>query len=418
MSLSMRDRFVHEGEQGVNEVSPTRIKMRDYDLLLLSVVGAIVILGLIMVYSSSIALTDGPSNQLFKFNSYLIKQIIFIAFGCFGMVVVFNINMDKWEEISLYFFMAAAFFLIIVLFPFIGHEVNGARRWIPLWVVNFQPSEMMKMAMVVYTARYVVMHRDAIANLKFMEGFVKGVLPITALMAFAVGLTVVEPDLGAAMVIACICIGILFLGGLHSFYLGSVIVASVAFVSVAVFASSWRFRRFLAFLDPFSEEHAQSTGYQLVHSLIAIGRGEWSGVGLGFSIEKLHYLPEAHTDFILAVIGEELGFIGITAVVMLYFVLVFKCFKIGRTAIAMDRYFSGLVAQGVGIWIGFQALFNLCVCLGLLPTKGLTLPMISYGGSAMFITLSALGLVFRVDYENRQLMRGLPISGMPAPRYM
>ncbi len=418
MSLSMRDRFVHDGEQGVNEVSPTRIKMRDYDLLFLSVVGAILILSLIMVYSSSIALTDGSSSQLFKFNSYLIKQVIFIAFGFFGMVVVFNINMDKWEEISLYFFMIAAFFLIIVLFPFIGHEVNGARRWIPLWVVNFQPSELMKMAMVVYAARYTVIHRDAIANLKFMEGFVKGVLPVTALMVFAVGLTVVEPDLGAAMVIACICIGILFLGGLHSFYLVTVIIAGVAFVSVAVFGSSWRFRRILAFLDPFSEEHAQSTGYQLVHSLIAIGRGEWSGVGLGSSIEKLHYLPEAHTDFILAVIGEELGFIGITTVVVLYFILVFKCFKIGRTAIAMDRYFSGLVAQGVGIWIGFQALFNLCVCLGLLPTKGLTLPMISYGGSAMFITLSALGLVLRVDYENRQLMRGLPISGMPTPRYM
>lgn len=418
MSLSMRDRFVHDGEPGVNEVSPTRIKMRDYDLLLLSVVGAILILGLIMVYSSSIALTDGPSNQLFKFNSYLIKQAIYIAIGFFGMVVVFNINMDKWEEISLIFFIIAAVLLLIVLIPFIGREVNGARRWIPLGVVNFQPSELMKMAMVVYVARYAVIHREAISHLKFMDGFVKGVLPIAALMALAVGLTVVEPDLGAAMVIACICIGVLFLGGLHSFYLSSVIVVCVAFVSVAVFGSSWRFRRLLAFLDPFSEEHAQSTGYQLVHSLIAIGRGEWTGVGLGFSIEKLHYLPEAHTDFILAVIGEELGFIGITTVVILYFVLVFKCFKIGRIAIAMDRYFSGLVAQGVGIWIGFQALFNLCVCLGLLPTKGLTLPMISYGGSAMFITLSALGLVFRVDYENRQLMRGLPISGVPTQRYM
>ena len=418
MSLSMRDRFVHDGEPGVNEVSPNRIKMRDYDLLLLSVVGAILILGVIMVYSSSIALTDGPNNYILKFNRYFIMQAAYIVLGFLGMIFVFNINMDKWEELALPLYIMAAVLLLIVLFPFIGREVNGARRWIPIGPINFQPSELMKLAMVVYAARYAVRHREVIASLKFMDGFVRGVIPIAGLMALAVGLTVVEPDLGAAMVIACICIGILFLGGLHSFYLSSVIVVGVAFVSVAVFGSSWRLRRLLAFLDPFSEEHAQSSGYQLVHSLIAIGRGEWSGVGLGFSIEKLHYLPEAHTDFILAVIGEELGFIGITTVVILYFVLVFKCFKIGRVAIAMDRYFSGLVAQGIGIWIGFQALFNLCVCLGLLPTKGLTLPMISYGGSAMVITLSALGLVFRVDYENRQLMRGLPISGMPAPRYM
>ena len=418
MSLRMRDRFVHEGETGVNEVSPHRIKMLDYDLLLLTVVGAILVLGLIMVYSSSIALTEGSSNQFFKFNRYFMMQAIYICIGFFGMVVVFNINMDKWEELALYFYIAAALLLLLVLFPFIGREVNGARRWIPLGPINFQPSELMKMAMVVYAARYAVRHREAIANFKFMEGFVRGVLPITSLMAVAVGLTVVEPDLGATMVIACICIGILFLGGLHSLYLSTVIIAGVAFVSIAVFGSTWRVRRILAFLDPFSEEHAQSSGYQLVHSLIAIGRGEWTGVGLGFSIEKLHYLPEAHTDFILAVIGEELGFVGILVVVILYFLLLFKCFKIGRVAIAMDRYFSGLVAQGVGIWIGFQALFNLCVCLGLLPTKGLTLPMISYGGSAMVITLCAIGLVFRVDYENRQLMRGLSISGVPTPRYM
>ena len=418
MALSMRDRFVHEGESRVNEVSPNRVKMRDYDLLLLSIIGVIVILGLIMVYSSSIALTDGPNSQVIKFNRYFVMQAAFIGIGFFGMFTVFNINMDKWEELALPFYIVAAILLLIVLFPFIGREVNGARRWIPLGPVNFQPSELMKIAMVVYAARYAVRHHEVIASLKFMDGFVRGILPIAGLMALAVGLTVVEPDLGAAMVIACICIGLLFLSGLHSFYLSTVIIAGVALVSVAVFGSSWRLRRLLAFMDPFSEEHAQSSGYQLVHSLIAIGRGEWSGVGLGFSIEKLHYLPEAHTDFILAVIGEELGFVGITSVVILYFVLVFKCFKIGRVAIAMDRFFSGLVAQGVGIWIGFQALFNLCVCLGLLPTKGLTLPMISYGGSAMVITLSALGLVFRVDYENRQLMRGLSISGVPTPRYM
>lgn len=417
MSLSMRDRFVHEGDTGVNEVSPKRIKMLDYDLLLLTIIGSILILSLIMVYSSSIAITDGPSSQVFRFNRYFITQAAYIAIGFFGMFVVFNINMDKWEELALPLFIIATVCLLLVLLPFIGREVNGAKRWIPVGPINFQPSELMKMAMLLYVARYTVRHRETIGRFKFMDGFVRGVLPITAFMVVAAGLTVVEPDLGASMVIACICIGVLFLGGLHSLYLITVGGASILFVTLMVVGSAWRFRRIMAFLDPFSDEYAQSTGYQLVHSLIAIGRGEWTGVGLGFSIEKLHYLPEAHTDFILAVIGEELGFAGITLVVMLYFILVFKCFKIGRVAIAMDRYFSGLIAQGVGIWIGFQALFNLCVCLGLLPTKGLTLPMISYGGSAMVLTLCAIGLVFRVDFENRQLMRGLPISGVPAPRY-
>lgn len=418
MGLSMRDRFVREVEPGVNEVSPSRTKMLDYDLLLLVVIGTILVLGLVMVYSSSIALTEGPSSQVFRFNRYFMMQAVYVAIGFCGMFTVFNINMDKWEELSLVFYIAAAVFLVLVLVPFIGREVNGARRWIPLGPVNFQPTEMMKMAMVLYTARYAVRNRDAIAKLKLVDGFARGVMPIGALMTAAVLLTFMEPDLGAAMVIASICIGVMFLGGLHSVYLISIALFGIVTVSAAVFGSSWRVKRFFAFLDPFSEEYAQSSGYQLVHSLIAIGRGEWTGVGLGFSIEKLHYLPEAHTDFILAVIGEELGFVGIVTVVILYFLLLFKCFKIGRVAIAMDRFFSGLVAQGVGIWIGFQALFNLCVCLGLLPTKGLTLPMISYGGSAMVMTLCALGLVFRVDYENRQLMRGLPITGVPTPRYM
>lgn len=418
MSLSMRDRFVRDGETGVNEVSPSRTKMLDYDLLLLGVIGAILVLGLVMVYSSSIALTEGPNSHVFRFNRYFMMQAIYIAIGFCGMFTVFNINMDKWEELSLTFYVVAIVLLIVVLFPFIGREVNGARRWIPLGPVNFQASELMKMAMVLYTARFAVRRRNEIGSLSWRDGSVFWVMLIAGMMGFAAFLTFFEPDLGAAMVIACIAIGILFLGGLNGFYLSIVCVGAIGVVGAAVFGSSWRLKRLLAFMDPFSEEYAQSSGYQLVHSLIAIGRGEWTGVGLGFSIEKLHYLPEAHTDFILAVIGEELGFIGIVTVVVLYFLLVFKTFKIGRVAIAMDRYFSGLVAQGVGIWIGFQALFNLCVCLGLLPTKGLTLPMISYGGSAMVITLCALGLVFRVDYENRQLMRGLPISGVPTPRYM
>lgn len=417
MTLSMRDRFVHEEERGFNEVSPSRSKMLEFDIVLLSVLGALLIFGLVMVYSSSVALTDGPNSEVFRFNRYFMMQAAYMAVGLTCMYVVMHIKMDTWEDLAPIVYGIGVVCLILVLIPFIGKEVNGARRWIPIGPVNFQPSELMKFAILLIIARYVVRHSEALAHLSWKKGLFIGVLPALGLIAVGAGLTAKE-DLGSAMVIACIAIGILYLGGLHSIYFIGALLVGVLGASYMVFGSAWRLKRVLAFRDPFSEEYAQSTGYQLVHSLIAIGRGEWTGVGLGFSIEKLHYLPEAHTDFILAVIGEELGFVGIFGLVALFVVFVFKCFKIGRVAIAMDRYFSGLVAQAVGVWIGFQALFNLCVCLGLLPTKGLTLPFISYGGSAMVIALAAVGLVFRVDYENRRLMRGLPIAAVPTQRYM
>jgi cell division protein FtsW len=284
--------------------------------------------------------------------------------------------------------------------PHIGKGVNGARRWIALGFMNFQPSELAKFATIIYAADYMVRKMDV------KERFFKAVLPMGTAVAMTGVLLLAEPDMGAFMVIAIAAMGILFLGGVNArmfFMILGVLVA--AFVMMIMF-SPWRRDRIFAYLDPFSAEHALGRGYQLSHSLIAIGRGEIFGVGLGGSVEKLHWLPEAHTDFLLAVIGEEFGLVGVTVVIMLFLWLTRRIMVIGRQAIAMDKVFAGLVAQGVGIWVGFQSFINMGVNLGALPTKGLTLPLMSYGGSAILMNLVAIAVVLRIDAENKQLMRG------------
>ncbi|MCD6666182.1 MAG: FtsW/RodA/SpoVE family cell cycle protein, partial [Hydrogenophaga sp.] len=253
---------------------------------------------------------------------------------------------------------------------------------------------------LLYAADYMV------RKMEVKERFFRAVMP----MAIAVGvvgmLLLAEPDMGAFMVIVVIAMGILFLGGVNArmFFLIALVV--IAAFALMVMMSEWRRERIFAYLDPWSEEHALGKGYQLSHSLIAFGRGEIFGVGLGGSVEKLHWLPEAHTDFLLAVLGEEFGLVGVLTITVLFFWLTRRIMHIGRQAIALDQVFSGLVAQGVGLWIGFQAFINIGVNLGALPTKGLTLPLMSYGGSAILMNLVALAVVLRVDYENRQLMRG------------
>jgi cell division protein FtsW len=245
-----------------------------------------------------------------------------------------------------------------------------------------------------------------VRKMEVKENFFRAVLPMAVAIAVVGMLLLAEPDMGAFMVIAVIAMGILFLGGVNArmfFLIATVIV--VAF-GLMVMLSDWRRERIFAYLDPWSEKHALGKGYQLSHSLIAIGRGEIFGVGLGGSVEKLHWLPEAHTDFLLAVIGEEFGLVGVLTVIGLFLWLTRRIMHIGRQAIALERLFAGLVAQGVGIWIGFQAFINMGVNLGALPTKGLTLPLMSYGGSAILMNLVSLAVVLRVDYENKQLMRG------------
>jgi cell division protein FtsW len=229
-------------------------------------------------------------------------------------------------------------------------------------------------------------------------------------MSIAIGfigaLLLLEPDLGAFGVIVCIAMGILFLGGVNGIWFGGIGATLVGVFSLVIMLSPWRRERIFAYLNPWDEGTTLGKAYQLSHSLIAFGRGELFGVGLGGSVEKLHYLPEAHTDFLLAVIGEELGFVGVLVVVSLFYWLIKRSFEIGRQAIALDLTFSGLVAKGIGIWIGVQAFINMGVNLGLLPTKGLTLPLMSYGGSGVLINCVGLAILLRIDFENRVLMRG------------
>ena len=290
--------------------------------------------------------------------------------------------------------------LILVLIPGIGRKANNAWRWLPIGPLTFQPSEMMKLAMVVFTADYVIRKQE------YIQSFRRGFLPMAVLLGGVAFLLMKEPDLGALIVIVCIAMGILFLGGINARIFSALVGGLLLAFSLVIWLSPWRRDRVFAYLDPWNPDYAQSKAYQLSHSLMAVGRGEWTGVGLGGSVEKLHYLPEAHTDFIVAVIGEELGFVGIFAVVSLFAIIIYRCFEIGRQAIAMERVFGGLVAQGVGLWFGVQTFINIGVCLGLLPTKGLTLPLVSYGGSGILMNLIAVAIVLRVDFENRNLMRG------------
>ncbi len=371
-----------------------------FDQALLWVTVALLALGLVMVYSASVALPDNPKFARYTHTHFLVRHGIFIALALVTALLAFQVPVATWEKVAPWLFVLSLILLILVLIPQLGKGVNGARRWLTLGFMSFQPSELAKFAVLLYAADYMVRKMDV------KERFFRAVLPMAAAVAIVGLLLLAEPDMGAFMVIAVIAMGILFLGGVNArmfFLIASVML--IAFV-LMIALSEWRRERIFAYLDPWSEKHALGKGYQLSHSLIAIGRGEVFGVGLGGSVEKLHWLPEAHTDFLLAVIGEEFGLVGVLLVLGLFLWMTRRIMHIGRQAIALDRVFAGLVAQGVGIWIGFQAFINMGVNLGALPTKGLTLPLMSYGGSAILMNLIAIAVVLRVDYENKVMMRG------------
>jgi cell division protein FtsW len=384
----------------VNAVKPGRTTMRGYDLALLACAGALVLFGLLMVYSASIALADGPRYESYGRYYFVIRHGAFMAVGLVAALIAINIPMAVWERFAVPLFLVALLMLMVVLVPGLGREVNGARRWLPMGVVNFQPSELMKLAVLLFAASYTVRKRNQ------MHSFFRGFLPMAFALAI-VGVTLLmEPDLGAFMVIVAIAIGILFIGGLNGRFFLILLTIMIGSFLLLIWLSPWRRERLFVYLDPWNPDNAYGSAYQLSHSLIALGRGEWFGVGLGASVEKLFYLPEAHTDFIVSVIGEELGFVGVMGLLAMFMFLIWRTFEIGRQAFAMDRIFNGLVAQGVALWFGVQAFINMGVCLGLLPTKGLTLPLISYGGSSIVMNFIALALLLRVDHENRNLMRG------------
>jgi cell division protein FtsW len=359
----------------------------------------LVSLGLVMVYSSSIATAEAGRYSGNNSAYFLLRHSLFLTLALGAATAVFFVPVRVWQKAAPWLFAACTVLLVLVLIPGIGREVNGARRWLNLGVVTMQPSELMKLAVVLYAADYTVRKHAVLKN------FRRGLLPMLGVMLVVAWLLLREPDFGALVVVAVTAFGVLFLGGMSGRHFAALLTMLAAGFALLVVSSPYRMQRIFGFMDPWSDAYGK--GYQLAHALIAFGRGEWLGVGLGASVEKLHYLPEAHTDFLLAVIAEELGLAGVAAVIALFAWIVLRAFFIGRQAALRERHFPALVAQGIGIWIGFQALINMGVNMGLLPTKGLTLPLMSFGGSGLIMNCVAIAILIRIDWENRQLARGL-----------
>ena len=364
--------------------------------------------GLVMVYSASIAMSEASAHTGNRAWYFLMRHGMFLVVGLVAAAVAFQVPVKAWQRLAPWLFIAGAVLLVLVLVPGIGKSVNGSRRWLSLFVVNVQPSEFMKLVVVLYAASYAVRRATFLnAEQPLKQTLIRGFLPLFAVMVCVGGLLLVEPDFGAFVVIVAIAFGILFLGGLDwRLFLGLALLLPVALGAILV-AAPYRLQRLTAFLDPWSDPLGK--GYQLSHSLIAFGRGEWFGVGLGSSVEKLLFLPEAHTDFLLAVVAEELGFAGVSLVIALFIWLLYRAYAIGRQAARLERSFAALVAQGIGVWIGVQAFINIGVNVGVLPTKGLTLPLLSFGGSGIVANCVALAILMRIDFENRRLLRGFTV---------
>jgi cell division protein FtsW len=382
--------------------------MLAYDVSLAWATLLLLALGLVMVYSASIATAEASAHTGYRAWYFLTRHAAFVAVGLSAAAVAFQVPVKAWQWLAPWLFAATTLLLVMVLVPGIGRSVNGSRRWLSLFIVNVQPSEFMKLVAVLYAASYAVRKAAFLhARQPLRQTLTRGFLPLFAVM-FCVGmLLLMEPDFGAFVVILAIGFGILFLGGLDwRLFAGLSALLPFALGGILV-AAPYRLQRLTAFVDPWSDPLGK--GYQLSHSLIAFGRGEFFGVGLGSSVEKLLYLPEAHTDFLLAVIAEELGFAGVLVVIALFVWLLYRAWAIGRQASRLERPFAALCAQGIGVWIGVQAFINIGVNVGLLPTKGLTLPLLSFGGSGIVANCIAMALLLRIDYENRRLLRGFNV---------
>ena len=373
-----------------------RLPIYDYNLFWAALI--LLGLGLVMVYSSSIDSAAASKLSNYENYYYLVRQSTYILLGFILGYICFLIPIYFWQRTAPYLFIVGLILLVIVLIPGIGREVNGSRRWISLIFFNFQPSEIVKLFTIMYASDYVL------RKSKQMRTIIKGFLPMLGVIVLTGFLLLLEPDFGALAVITLIAMGILFLGGLTYKIFFSLLIFAPISIYFLIISSPYRMERIVGFLDPWSDPFGK--GYQLTHSLIAFGRGEIFGVGLGGSVEKLQYLPEAHTDFILAVLGEEFGFVGVTLVIVLFAYLVLRMFGIAKESIQNKKHFAALMAQGVGLWFGVQGIINMGVNLGLFPTKGLTLPLLSYGGSSILMNMIALAIVLKIDHENRKNMRG------------
>jgi cell division protein FtsW len=379
-----------------------------YDPTLAWSAGLLLALGLVMVYSASIATAEASAYTGYRPWYFLVRHALFVAAGVAAAVVAFQIPIRVWRALAPYLFIVGAGLLVAVLIPGVSRSINGSRRWLSLGLVNLQPSELMKLFVVLYASSYAVRRAAFLhAEQPLRQTLLRGFLPLLAVMTLIGALLLHEPDFGACVVIVAIAFGILFLGGLDwRLLIGlSVLLPVALWIMIAI--APYRLQRFAGFLDPWADAYGK--GYQLSHSLIAFGRGEWFGVGLGSSVEKLLYLPEAHTDFLLAVIAEELGFVGVVLVIALFSWILVRAYAIGRQAAHLGKPFAALAAQGIGIWIGVQAFINVGVNMGVLPTKGLTLPLLSFGGSGIVANCVAIAILLRIDFENRRLLRGFPV---------
>ena len=365
----------------------------NYDPFLLWIIIILSGVGLVMVYSSSIDVAALKQISKYQNYYYLLRHSIYLTISIFCGLIAFLIPINFWQKFAPTFFVFGILLLIAVLVPGIGKTVNGSQRWIPIGIMNFQPSELVKLFTIIYAADYVLRKSRQIGT------FVRGFLPMSVAIALVGSLLIYQPDFGALVVVISISMGILFLGGISlKIIFGLMLSVPIAMYSLLKIAP-YRVDRITTFLAPFEDLYGK--GWQLSHSLIAIGRGDFFGVGLGESVQKLQYLPEAHTDFILAILAEELGLFGFTLIIFLYAVMIIRIFGISKISTQLRNNFSALLAQGIGLWFGIQAAINIGVNVGFFPTKGLTLPFVSYGGSALLVTFIASGILMRIDYENK-----------------
>ncbi len=370
--------------------SRSGVRLSDVNWSLLALMIVLLGIGLVMLTSASISIAENSMGRPFY---YLVQQLVAVAAGLVCAFVVINTPTDYWEKLGPFLLLAALFLLALVLVPGIGREVNGATRWISVGGINLQVSEPARLMVLMYMSGYAVRHRNSLHT-----SFIEVAKPMS-LMALVCALLLAEPDFGATFVMLTIVLAVLFVAGAPwRYFIGMCVLVVCGLVALAL-ASPYRFQRITGFTDPFADPYG--SGFQLVQSLIAIGSGEWLGAGLGNSVQKLFFLPEAHTDFVFAVFAEEFGVLGTVVLIGLFALLVWRAVQIANDAAARDRYYQAYLAFGIAIWQGVQVFINIGVNMGVLPTKGLTLPLISYGRSSLIITIAALALLLRIDMENR-----------------
>ncbi|MEZ9624228.1 cell division protein FtsW [Aliivibrio fischeri] len=367
--------------------------MFDRQLIWISL--GLMLTGLIMVGSASFPISTRLTDQPFHF---MLRHMLFVCLALGASSVVLRIQLDTWLKYSGKFLFVSILLLIAVLL--VGKSVNGAARWLPLGIFNLQPAEVAKLSLFIFISGYLVRRHGEVRE--SFKGFVKPLIVLITLAFFLL----LQPDLGTTIVMFVTTIGMLFIAGAKLWQFIALVMSGISLVIVLIIAEPYRMRRVTSFLDPWQDPFG--SGYQLTQSLMAFGRGSWFGEGLGNSIQKLEYLPEAHTDFVFAVVAEELGFVGVTLILVLIFALVFKALLIGRKCLQHDQRFGGFLAFGIGIWFAFQTLVNVGAAAGIVPTKGLTLPLISYGGSSLIIMSVAVSLLIRIDHECRLYLENEP----------